>query len=69
MPNGHNPGLQEHVEDHSQVCRGSSIPRDTQRQAGWGSEKPALAVGVPIQCRGLGLDDPYGSNSNYFMIL
>lgn len=30
---------------------------DTQDQAGWDSEQSALAVDVPIQCRGVGLDN------------
>ena len=32
------------------------IPGSTQGEAGQGSEQPALAVGVPVQCRGVGLD-------------
>jgi len=35
----------------------SLIPRDIQGQAGLGSECPDLAVGVPIYCKGVGLDD------------
>ena len=38
-----------------------------QGQAGQGSEKHDLTVGVPLHCRGLGLHDP--SNSNDSMIL
>jgi len=29
---------------------------DTQEQAGWGSEQPDQAVGVPVHCRRIGLD-------------
>ena len=32
---------------------GCPIPGDTQGQAGWGSEQPDGAVGVPAHCRGL----------------
>ena len=35
---------------------GCPIPGDVQCQAGWGSEQPDLAVGVPVHCRGVGLD-------------
>jgi len=30
---------------------------DVQGQAGPGSEQPDVAVGVPVHCRGFGLDD------------
>jgi len=30
--------------------------RDTQGQAGWGSEQPHVAVGVPVHCRAVGPD-------------
>ena len=30
---------------------------DTQGQVGGGSEQPDVAVGVPVYCRGVGLDD------------
>ena len=36
---------------------GSPVLRDTQDQAARGSEQPNLAVGVPVHCRGVGLDD------------
>ena len=36
---------------------GCPIPGDTQGQAGWGSEQPDQAVGVPAHFRGVGLDD------------
>ena len=32
------------------------VPRNTQGQAGQGSEHPDQAVGVPVHCRGVGLD-------------
>ena len=35
---------------------GSLIPGDAQGQAGQGSEQPDLAVGVPVHCRGVGVD-------------
>ena len=35
---------------------GCPIPGDTQGQAGWGSEQPDVAVGVPVHCREVGLD-------------
>ena len=46
-------------EARAQVAQrdgGSPVLRDTQDQAGWGSEQPNLAVGVPVHCRGVGLD-------------
>ena len=30
---------------------------DIQSQAAWGSEQPGLAVGDPVHCRGVGIDD------------
>ena len=36
---------------------GCPIPGDTRGQAGWGSEQLDLAVDVPVDCRGVGLDD------------
>ena len=36
---------------------GCLVPGDTQGQAGWSSMQPDLAVGVPVHCRGVGLDD------------
>jgi len=35
---------------------GRPIFGDTQGQAGWGSEQPAVAVGAPAHCRGVGPD-------------
>jgi len=37
---------------------GCPILRDTEGQAGQGSEHADLAVGVPVHCKGVGLDDP-----------
>ena len=60
-------GLWEHLkfshtesgETLEQVSRdgGSSDPGDIHSHAGWGFEQPDLAVGVPVHCRGFGLDD------------
>jgi len=36
---------------------GCPLPGNVQDQAGWGSEHPGLAAGVPARGRGLGLDD------------
>ena len=36
---------------------GCPVPGDTQDQTGWGSEQPDLTVGVPVHCRGVGLED------------
>ena len=33
------------------------IPGGLQGQAGQGSEQPDLAVGAPVHCRGVGLND------------
>lgn len=30
------------------------IPGDIQGQIGWGSEHPDLAVGIPVNCKGVG---------------
>ena len=35
---------------------GSPVPGDIQGQAGPGFEQPDLAVGVPVHCRGVGLE-------------
>ena len=35
-----------------------NAPGHVQRQAGGGSELLELAVGVPVHCRGVGLDGP-----------
>lgn len=40
---------------------GSSVPRDIQGEVGPGPEQPDLAVGAPVQCRGVELDDLSGS--------
>ena len=36
---------------------GCPVPGDIQGQAGQGSEQSDLSVGVPVHCRGVGLDD------------
>jgi len=33
------------------------IPGNSQDGAGWGSEQPDLAVGIPVHCRRVGSDD------------
>jgi len=40
--------------------RGGECPvrGDIQSQAGRGSEQPDVAAGIPVHCRGVGLDDP-----------
>ena len=45
------------LEQVAQRSDGSLIPADSQGQAGWGSEQPDLAVGVPVHCWEVGLDD------------
>jgi len=50
----------KHTEALAQVARrggGGPIPGDIQGQAGQGSEFLDVAVGVPVHCRGVGLDD------------
>jgi len=44
-----------------QRCGGCPIPGDNQGQAGRGCEKPDLAVGLLVHCRGVGPDDHCGS--------
>ena len=44
------------MEQLAQRGGGYRIPGDTRGQAGWGSEQPDGAVGVPVRCRGVGLD-------------
>ena len=46
----------EVLEQVAQRSDGSLIPADSQGQAGWGSEQPDLAVGVPVHCWEVGLD-------------
>ena len=48
--------MMEALAQVTQRCGGCSVPGDTQGQAGWGSEHPDRAVGVPVHCRGIGLD-------------
>jgi len=45
------------VEQIAQRGGGWPIPGDIQYQAGLGSEQPDLAVGVPVHCSGIGLDN------------
>jgi len=45
----------------STVVDALSLETLTQCQAGRGSEQSDRAVGVPVHCRGAGLDDLYGS--------
>ena len=45
-----------------------SVPAEIQDQAGWGSEQPDLAVGVPVHCRRAGLNDPYGSSATQIVL-
>ena len=47
----------EALEQVAQRCGGYPIPGDIQGQAGWSCEQPALAAGVPVHCRRVGLDD------------
>ena len=44
-------------EQIAQRAGGSPVPGGIQGQAGPSSEQPDLAVGVPVHCRGVGLDD------------
>ena len=44
------------MEQVAQKDGGCPVPGDTQGQAGWGSGLPDGAVGIPIHCRGVGLD-------------
>ena len=44
-------------EVQEQKDGGCPIPVDTQGHIGWGSEQPALTVGIPVHCRGVGLDE------------
>ena len=45
------------LEQAIQRSHGCPIPEAIQYQAKPDSEQPALTVGVPVHCRGLGLDD------------
>jgi len=46
----------EALEQDVRKGGGSSVPGDIQGQAEQGSEQPDIAVGVPVHCRGVGLD-------------
>jgi len=45
-----------HWKQNAQRGGGCPIYRDIQGQVGLVSEQPDLAVGVPVHCRGFGLD-------------
>ena len=47
----------EPLAQFAQRGGGCPISGDIQVQAGWGSEQPDVAVGVPVHCRGVGLGD------------
>jgi len=51
------PSMYGALEQVAQRSDGCPVSGDMQGQAGQGSEQPDLAVGVPVQCRGVGLDD------------
>ena len=48
-----------HHPTQSNICfhMVDAVPGDIQGRARQGSEQPGLAVGVPVHCRGVGLDD------------
>ena len=46
----------EAMEQAAQRGGGSPILGDTEGQAGQGSKHPDPAVGIPVHCRGVGLD-------------
>jgi len=48
----------EKLEQVAQRGGGCPTPGDIQGQAGWGSEQLDLAVGVPVHCREVGLNEP-----------
>lgn len=35
---------------------GCHVSGDIQNQSGWGFEQPDVALGIPVHCRGVGLD-------------
>ena len=47
----------EELEQVAQRCVRYPVHADIQGQAGWDSEQCDLAVGVPVHCRGVGIDD------------
>jgi len=47
----------EALEQIAQRGGGCPVPGDIQGQAGSGSEQAVLAVGAPVHCREVGLDD------------
>ena len=42
---------------------------DIQSQTGWGSEQPDVAEGVPVHCRGVVIDNLYGSLPSQTIII
>lgn len=36
---------------------GYPVSGDIHDQRGWGSDKPDLTIGVPVDCRGVGVED------------
>ena len=48
----------EALEQAAQRDGGCPVPGDTQGQAGRGAEQHDVALGVPVQWRRVGLDDP-----------
>jgi len=47
---------------------GRPVPGDIQGQAGQALEQSDVAVGVPVHCRGVGLDDLEVSLPNQMML-
>ena len=47
----------EALEQVAQRCGGYLVHGGIQDQTGQGSDHPDVAVGVPVHCRGIGLDD------------
>ena len=45
----------EALEQVAQRGDGCPVPEDTRGQAGWGSEQSDIAVGFPVDYRGVGL--------------
>ena len=45
------------LEQVAQTGGRCTVPGDTQGQAGQGSKKPDLAVGILVHCSEVGLDD------------
>ena len=47
----------EGLEQVAQRCDRCLNTGDIKDQAGWGTEQPDCAVGVPVHCRRVGLDE------------